>query len=238
MKAILIGYGEIGKAVYTVFSKNHQIQIQDLRKSNNFNIEAGTKADILIITIPYSENFVRIVKNYKKRFKIKSTLIFSTTAIGTCRQLKAVHSPVEGKHPYLVKSIRKGKRWIGGVDFRIMRFFREAGFKKRDIFLLADSEWTEFLKLRSTSLYGLNIEFARYSNKVASKLKMPFATVRRFNNDYNVLYKKLGMSEYSRYILNPPKGKIGGHCILPNAKILNNDFPHVFLDEILKRKKA
>jgi len=236
MKAILIGYGEIGKAVYTVFSKKHNISIHDPKQSKKYNVKAGTKADILIIAIPYGKNFVKIVKDYKKKFDTNSILIFSTTAIGTCRKLGAVHSPVEGRHPNLAKSILKSRRWVGGMNIKVLSFLIQSGFKKKKIFLLKNSEWTEFLKLRSTSLYGVNIEFARYSNKVATKLKMPFENVKFFDNDYNEMYKELGMPEFSRYILEPPKGKIGGHCVVPNAKILNKDFPHIFLNEIFKKK--
>jgi len=234
MKAILCGYGEIGKAVFKVFSKYHKIQIHDPYQS--LEVSKGTKADILLVAIPYSSAFVNIVSKYQKYFKIKTTIVFSTTAIGTCRQLNAVHSPVEGKHPNLAKSIKIHKRWIGGTNINALDFFSKAGFKSKNTEILRKSEWTEFLKLRSTSLYGVNIEFARYSKEVADNLKMPFENIQQFDKDYNKLYQELKMPQYSRYILTPPKGKIGGHCVTSNSKILNKQYPNNLLKEINKNR--
>ena len=237
MKAILIGYGEIGKAVFNVFSHDHEIIIHDVAKGIDYIAKNGERAEILIIAIPYSRHFEKIVKSYQEKFDIKSTLVFSTTQIGTCKRLKAVHSPVEGKHPNLAESIETGKRWIGGKDERVMRFFKEAGFKKEQLRVVEKPEFTEFLKLRSTTLYGVNIEFARYSNEVARELKMSFEEVRKFDEDYNELYRKMGMPWFARYILSPPKGKLGGHCVVPNAKKLKKLFPHSMLNEILKKRE-
>ena len=236
-KCILIGYGQIGKAVYGVFSKYHNILIHDPFISKKYVVKKGIKADILLVTIPYTDNFITQIKKYQKQFRnIKSTIIFATVAIGTCKKLNATHSPIEGKHPNLIKSLRIGKRWIGGATEKTLKFFIDAKYKRKDISLFPEASWTEFLKLRSTSLYGLNIEFARYSKIVADKLKISFNAIQEFDKDYNTLYKKLKMPQFSRYILTSPKGNTGGHCIVPNAKILDKQFPSIFLKEVYKNK--
>jgi len=235
MKALIIGYGEIGKAVFEVFKDFHTLCVHDPFHKKKYTVNRFT-GDILIIAIPYNDKFVDTVKEYQKKFDTKATLIFSTTAIGTCKELNAVHSPIEGKHPELAFSLRKGKRWVGGADAHVLNFFFQADFKLKDLEILPEPEWTEFLKLRSTSLYGVNIEFARYSKEVADKLNMPFEYIMNFDKNYNELYKKLKMPQFSRYILTPPKGEIGGHCVVPNAKILNKQFPNAMLGEIFKKK--
>lgn len=237
MKAILIGNGEIGKAIYTVFGKTHQIKIHDPWENLRNQVPAGEEADVLLVTIPYSDKFVKIIKDYQNSFKsIKATIVFSTTAIGTCSQLGAVHSPVEGRHPNLAKSIVIGKRWIGGYSAYAINFFKQGGFEISDMKVMPKPEYTEFLKLRSTSLYGLNIEFARYSKETADSLGMYFNSIKEFDEDYNYLYKHLKLPQFQRYILEPPEGNIGGHCVVPNAKILDKAYPSDFLKEIYKDK--
>lgn len=228
MKKIIIGYGEIGKALSDVF---HIKDIHDLDKGKI----CGGQFDLMLVAIPYSDNFIEIVNSYIEKFKIKETIIFSTVAIGTTRKIpNAVHSPVEGKHPELAYSIRKAKRWVGGYSKLVDEFFKEHDFNP----VYVTPETTEFLKLRSTSLYGLNIEFARYSKEVCDKLEINYHHVKQFDLDYNILYKHLGMPQYQRYILYPPKGNEKGHCITPNAKILNEQFPSIFLEEIIRDKEA
>lgn len=225
MKIVLVGYGEIGSSLYEVFSKYAQIEICDI------NREVEGEFDMMFVAIPYTENFVDIVKNYQQKHKPKSTIIFSTVAIGTSSKLGAVHSPVEGMHPTLADSIRRAIRWVGGESTDFINLLKEVRINFKQV---EKPEHTEFLKLRSTSLYGVNIEYARYCKKVADELEMDFQYVKDFDLDYNKLYKDLGRENYQRYILTPPEGKIGGHCVVPNAKLLDEQFPDDFLKRIYK----
>lgn len=232
MNVTIVGYGEIGKAFEEVLKPTAEVSIYDkmdweINGTNN-------NVDVLIIAFPYDEFFKSEVWKYKNHFNPKKTVIVSTVPIGTCRELEAIHSPVEGKHPRLADSIRKGTRWVGGSNaFNVTQLFEEANLEVRQV---KESEFTEFLKLRSTSLYGVNIEFARYSKSVANKIDMDFELVKEFDRDYNNLYKELGMSQFQRYILDPPEGKIGGHCVVPNAEILDKQYPHNYLKDIYDPK--
>jgi hypothetical protein len=230
-KTLLLGYGEIGKAVYELLKKFHEIDIVDLKQEQVSRPMEDN--DILLVTIPYSDKFVQTVQQYQDKIKPKATIIFSTVAIGTCRLLNAVHSPIEGKHPKLLDSLKIMKRWVGGNNTEVNKFFWNAGIK---VMQVPNPEFTEFLKLRSTSLYGVNIEFARYSKEVADKLEMPFELVKEFDSDYNELYSSLGLTQFQRYILDAPVGKIGGHCVRENSIILDEQYPNVFLKEIYKDK--
>jgi hypothetical protein len=228
---LLFGFGEIGKALYDVFKNSHNIDILSLDYKNLSRDLLDNK--ILLIAIPYSERFFSIVEKIQKDVQPEATIIFSTVAIGTCARLNAVHSPIEGRHPNLAESIRVMRRWVGGENKIANQFFWNAGIKTKNV---PEASYTEFLKLRSTSLYGVNLEFARYSKKVADKLDMNFELVREFDTDYNKLYKKLDLPQFQRYILDAPVNKIGGHCVVPNALILDKQFPSVFLKEIYLNK--
>ena len=226
-----MGNGEIGKSFKEVLKSTAKVSIYD-RVSSEDCLE---KTDILIIAFPYyGDSFCSEVKRYQGMTDPKDTVIVSTVPIGTCRRVNAVHSPVEGKHPHLAESIRKGIRWVGGSNaFNVTQLFEEANLEVRQV---KEPEFTEFLKLRSTSLYGVNIEFARYSKDVADKIDMDFELVKEFDQDYNNLYKELDMPQFQRYILDPPEGKIGGHCVVPNAEILDKQYPHNYLKNIYDPK--
>lgn len=242
MNCILVGYGEIGKAVNEVYGKAHKIDVIDKRLQRD---RYSSKYDLMLVAIPYSDDFVDIVLRYKKRFKPEGTIIFSTVQIGTTAQIhNAVHSPVEGKHPELAQSIRTMTRWVGGADevdehiAPLILDFLAVPIKGRKLNLevVSSSSFTEFLKMASTSLYGVNIEFARYRNSVAKELGMDYELVKKFDLDYNKLYKGLGMTQFQRYILDPPKGDLGGHCVTPNSVLLDKQFPSLFLKEIYRKK--
>lgn len=227
MKAIIVGYGEIGKALETVFSPFHEISVCDIGYTSDWK-----DCDILLVSIPYSDKFVEIVEKYQDRYKPKATIIFSTVAIGTTSGIKnAVHSPVEGKHPELAESIKSMRRWVGGENEDVLAFLKIA---KMDVIVVKEPEFTEFLKLRSTSKYGINIEFARYEKSVCDSIGMDFILIKEFDCDYNHLYRKMGIRKFQRYILDPPEGEIGGHCIVPNAKILDEQYPSELLKQIYK----
>lgn len=237
-KAILVGYGEIGKAVKEVFKNDIDIDVCDLKFMEHEYYDESY--DLMFVAFPYDDDFVHNVGLYEHRFKPQGTIIFSTIQIGTIDKLSkfmdVVHSPVEGKHPDLADSIRFMTRWVGGIDsttsLEIMMFFANSGL---DLRLVIDAKATEFLKLSSTSLYGVNIEFARYRKSVCDSLGIDYNLVKEFDKDYNELYKKLGLEQYQRYILDPPKGIISGHCVVPNAKILDKLFPSELLKRIFRR---
>ena len=219
LNIILVGYGEIGKSVHKVWGENHLISVYD---PTNAPIKPQGRFDILLVAIPYNERFLKIVKDYQEEFRTQCTIIFSTVPIGTTSKLlAAVHSPVEGKHPLLEESIRIMPRWVGGEHPLATRFFGEGEFIQ-----LEKPEHTELLKLQSTTKYGLNIEYARYIKGICDELKMDYELVKDFDRDYNYLYDKLKMPYFSRYIIDAPVGPKGGHCVVPNARILNKQYPN------------
>lgn len=229
MKALLAGFGEIGKGMYEIFSKVHEVKIIDFTKGESAII---TKVDILLIAFPWSTNFDKDVIYYQTTTKATATIIFSTVPIGTCKRLNACHFPVEAKHPHIGRDVMLNKSNFFGLaegNKGALDFLRMSGINYRT---LLNTDWTEFLKLRSTAIYGLNIEFARYSHGVANQIGMIYDVIKEYDQAHNELTAERGTPEHSRYILDPPEGQIGGHCVVPNAKILDQQFPSVFLKEI------
>jgi hypothetical protein len=231
MKALLVGYGEIGKSVQTVFGSFHDLR-NVIDPKYNTQVE-NVEYDILLVAFGYSENFEEVVRQYQITFNIKHTIIFSTVPIGTCRRLNACHCPVEGKHPDLAESIKITSKWLGGSDEKCFEFVSSAGFDVK----ITEPEHTEFLKLRSTTVYGVNIEFARYSKECCDKLGMDYDLVKEWDTWVNKLYSDMNMGWATRYILDAPMGPKGGHCVTPNAKILDKIFPNDLVKIVAEEKK-
>lgn len=80
------------------------------------------------------------------------------------------------------------------------------------------------MKLYCTTLYGLNIIAEKEMWDFCKKHKLDFDIVYTdCNITYNEGYKKLGLSKFSKYVLEHKDGKIGGHCVIPNCELLNTD---------------
>lgn len=234
LKALLLGYGEIGKGMYEILSKVHTIQIHDPGKGILKTDDYGS-GGILLVAFPWSDDFVDIVNFWQTYLHPKATIIFSTVPIGTCSTLNACHFPVEAKHPHIARDVMLNDNcYLGGWDETVHRFLKDAGLRFR---ALMSPVYTEFLKLRSTAIYGINIEFARYSNEIAQKIGLDYQTIKEYDIAHNALTAKRGTPEHSRYILDAPEGNIGGHCVVPNAKILDEQYPSVLLKEIYKEKE-
>lgn len=226
-ESLIIGMGQVGNGLFNVLLGKTSVATRDKEQ-----VVIGRRIDILHICIPYSDDFKREVRGYKSLYNPKLTIVYSTVPIGTCEEIGVVHSPVEGKHPELAKSIMIAPRWLGSSDKELLGKAVDFWAPFTQVRALPSADYTEWLKLRSTAKYGINIVWSDYENKVSKEIGMDYSAIRQFDMDYNELYENLGLKDFKRYILNPPKGKIGGHCLVPNAKMLNEQFPNKWLEEI------
>jgi UDP-N-acetyl-D-mannosaminuronate dehydrogenase len=229
MQNLVIGMGEVGTAVAEVLSERYKIQTHGEDYEDIYG-----KIDALHICFPYSDNFIKYVRQYMKRFDPLVVIIYSTVPVGTTKKLgaKVVHSPIEGKHPKLRRSTKIFTRFIGynrGVSGTLAVRIWEPIV---NIKLIPDSDYTEFLKLASTSKYGINIVWAQYMANCAKELGMDYQLVKDWDRAYNSLYKQLKLVDYRKFVLDAPEGPIGGHCVVPNAEILDERFPSDLLKMI------
>lgn len=233
-RSLVIGKGQIGQSLYKVLKKHKSVFIRDVKGPQYSNI------DVLHIAFPYSETFVADVANYIEQYNPGLTIVYSTVPIGTCEQVGpyTVHSPIEGRHPHLATSIELGVRWIGcgDEDTAMMAVTFWSEFVKV-IRTTSSSKDTEFLKLRSTAKFGINLVWTDYEKSVADAIGMGFDALKQFDEDYNELYDNLGMHQFQRYILDAPEGRIGGHCVTPNAELLDKQYPNDMLKMISAMKK-
>ena len=163
-------------------------------------------------------------------------------APGTTKKLSkkfkgiVVHSPVRGLHPKLFEGIKTFVKYIGADNKKAGRLAKKhlegLGLKTK---LFFPSLTTELGKILDTTYYGLIIAWHGEMKKICDEVGVDFEKAATdFNKTYNEGYKKLGMPNVTRPVLYPPKNGIGGHCILPNAKILKKYFKSRALDFILE----
>lgn len=225
MKTLIIGYGEIGKALYSVLNAaGYDVYHRDIECS----IEISD-IDVMHICFPYSKTFVKSVSKYKKIYKPKYTVIHSTVAVGTSKKCKCYYSPVRGIHPHLETSLKTFVKYLAPNSDALKAYFEKAGIK------VEESEKTqtlEAMKLYCTTIYALNVIAEKEIWNFCKKHDLDFETVyTKCNQTYNEGYSKLGFPQYSKYVLTHKDGKIGGHCLIPNCKLLKTDIAKFILKQ-------
>ena len=220
---LIIGNGEVGQSLFNVLATLYRWSICIQDKNKNFYDFYG-KYDVIHICYPFVTYFIQITKEYIKQYNPKLVIIHSTVPIGITRKISpiAVHSPIRGTHPNLEEGIKTFVKYFGGKKAEeAAKIFSNTGivtqcFKK--------PETTEVIKLWDTFQYGVMIMLEKEIYKYCKQKKVDFNFVYKdANKTYNEGYKKLGRPELIRPVLKHVKGKIGGHCIIPNAKLLSID---------------
>ncbi|MSU54314.1 MAG: hypothetical protein EXS48_00540 [Candidatus Staskawiczbacteria bacterium] len=238
----ILGYGEIGKAIETFYKKP---KIKDLKRDDDlFGV------DVLHVCIPWSDNFIGILEKELRQIKPKLTIIHSTVIPGTTKKLAikfsgmVVHSPVRGVHPHLDKGIKTFIKYIGADNKKAgamaKKHLEGLGIKAR---IFSPSATTELGKILDTTYYGLCIAWHGEMKKISDKMGVDFGqAVTDFNITYNEGYARLGKHNVIRPVLSAPEQYIGGHCVVPNTKLLKKYFQSSAIDLILryeaKQKKA
>lgn len=225
----ILGFGEVGQAI-AKFYKNPKIK--------DINRDDGLKGvDVLHVCIPYSDNFVNLVKKEIKETEPKLTIIHSTVAPGATKKIggMAVHSPIRGVHPRLYEGIKTFVKYIGADNKTAAKMaekhLKDLGVKTK---IFNSSATTEIGKLLDTTYYGVVIAWHGEKKKLCDKMGVDFEqAVVDFNKTYNEGYKKLGMHHVVRPVLYAPNPHIGGHCIIPNAKLLKKYLSSKAIDLIL-----
>lgn len=246
IKVGVLGNGEVGNSMAQFYADNqsYALYIQDLKQQLSFG---DNILDILHVCIPWSENFINIVLDVLGTNASDDTVVVihssvpvgTTEVIGSAHQ-HTVHSPVRGVHPNIHEGIKTFVKFIG-ADFAATGKFVSDHFDSLNIpnAVVRKSRTTELMKLLDTTYYGICIAYHAYADKLCKELGVPFSVVMEDANlTYNGGYVQLGKANVVRPVLySPENGKIGGHCVIPNADILREtmgDDP--ILQAILRHK--
>lgn len=214
MRQVVIGAGQVGRAVAEVLG----VEAIDLDGHTGL-------ADVIHVCFPWSEFFEGSVLEYQARYQPDLTVIHSTVPVGTSRRLGAVHSPVTGRHPDLAESVRTFVKFFGGE-----RAAEAAAlFPMCRVEIVPDAETTEAGKLWATLQHGWLVALQKEAYRFAEAHGAdPDIAYRRFNEAYNEGYAALGDPWFLPTLRNMP-GPIGGHCVIPNARMTPSRIARVLL---------
>ena len=213
MVHLIVGYGEVGKGLHEVIGEAHY---HDLGGGS----WKDEHVDVVHICIPFvdSDSFNKEVEKWKSVGNL--VIVHSSVPIGTCDKLGVVHSPIRGVHPHLAEGIRTFVKYFGGNGAgEASRIFKTLGIRTK---IYRKAKTTEAIKLWDTTQYGRLIMLEKEIHEWCEKNDVPFSAVyTKANKDYNRGYTQLGMQHVVRPYLKHIEGPIGGHCVLPNAKLLD-----------------
>lgn len=224
---IIVGGGEIGQSMWEVLNS---AGVDVLIRDKESEIVGQFNYVHIAFGCPSQEEFIKAVKEYDEIYKPHTIIIHSTIAMGTVRQLgeKAVHVPIRGRHPHLEEGMREFVMYIGGNDStrvaQVANFYRGIGI---DVFQVDPNayppETTEALKLWCTTYLAWNLLFEKEMYRFCREHNLPFEIVyEHLNQTYNEGYTKLGEPQFTRPILKHVPGATGGHCQLPNCRLLKD----------------
>ena len=230
MKDVVVGLGEIGKPIFKLISKSFKTVGYDknpklIPKSNQKLMDLPTR--FLHICIPYNKSFDLNVKKLTKKFSPKGVIIHSTlqpkstSKLQTKFEIPIIYSPIRGVHKRMLYdlkrytkffSIEKNAPDIKWACSQYSRLMKKVGVKTK---LVSNPLTLELAKIVvDTSYYGWLINYAQMSQMIALK----------HNIDYDEMWSFA--EEIHKFLGNRPKmfpGYIGGHCVIPNLELLNDD---------------
>jgi UDP-N-acetyl-D-mannosaminuronate dehydrogenase len=213
-KVVVVGLGEVGKPLFELVSEHHDAVGADVSPLG----ERIKQPDILHICYPFEiKDFVGETVRYIRLFEPALTIINSTVGVGTTRAIgeragaAVVNSPVRGKHARMLEELRLYTKFVGAADpaagESAAQHFQSVGLRTK---ILSSPEASELAKLTETTYFGLMIAWAQELERYCDQT----------GADYNEV-----ISFFEEIKFFPPvkyfPGVIGGHCVMPNIKILS-----------------
>jgi UDP-N-acetyl-D-mannosaminuronate dehydrogenase len=232
-RVVIVGLGEVGLPLLNILSKTYDCVGVDM------TVEIDSPCSVLHLCYPFQiRDFIGVSADYIAKYHPQLTMIHSTVAPGTTRELqratatdRIVFSPVRGKHARMESDMLHYKKFVAASSSEIAQeaalHLAKAGFKT-DSF--PTPEIGELSKLIETTYLGILVGWAQ--------------EIERFTNRYGGSAKDVNafIEEIDYLPRNIFPGYIGGHCIMPNIEILRSHLNSRFLDAVvesneLKRKQ-
>lgn len=223
MRQLVIGLGEAGGPLREIIGCDGW----DSREAPDRECPRGS--DVLHVAFPYRADFVEYVKWYQARqTKDCLVIIHSTVPIGTTAKLaNAVHSPIQGQHHNMKEALLKIPKWVGGMRApEAAGILGQAGFTCR---VFPAPEHTEALKLICLAKYGVDIAMAKLAREIGNDVGLSQDAIRYWDLNYNQHVPP----RLRRALIDPQPGPIGGHCVVPGVRLLDQSHPRDILKGVL-----
>ena len=230
-KDVIVGLGEIGKPIFKILSKK-QLTVGYDTNSKFMNEKIFKKyqsyeTSFLHIAIPVSAKFDNHVISLYKKFRPECITIHSTISPGTTDRLQKklpipiIYSATRGVHKRMLKDLKRytkfyaispkapKKKWASSKFAQIMK---KCGIKTKK---MSKPETLELAKIIcDTSYLGWLVNYAQLSNIIAIEHEVDYDEMWSFSD------------EIQEFLGNRPKmypSFIGGHCVIPNLNLINNE---------------
>ena len=229
-KDIVAGLGEIGLPILKLVSKKEIVVGYDLNEKlmnkNKFKKFQTIPTSFLHIAIPVTAKFDSNLIALFKKLQPECIVIHSTISPGTIERLQKkisvpiIYSATRGVHKRMLEDIKRytkffaisknapRKTWAVQTYSKKMKKY---GVKTKQ---MSKPETLELAKiLCDTSYLGWLINYSQITNVIAKSHNVNYDEMWTFSDE---IHKILG---------NRPKiypGYIGGHCVIPNLELINN----------------
>ena len=229
-KDIVAGLGEIGMPLLKLISKKENAIGYDLDKKlmnqTKFKKFQDLQTRFLHIAIPVTKSFNSNVIKLYEQFMPECIVIHSTISPGTTEQLQKklkiplIFSATRGVHKRMLKDLQRytkffaisksaSKKEWAAIEYR--KTMMNCGIKTQR---MSKPETLELAKiLCDTSYLGWLINYAQLTNTIAIQHNVDYDEMWKFSDE---IHELLG---------NRPKmfpGFIGGHCVIPNLDLMQN----------------
>ena len=230
-KDIVAGIGEIGKPILKLLSK-HGVVVgfdsnPDLMDERKFEKYESLKTSFLHIAIPVTGKFINNVLKLYKKFQPECIVIHSTIKPGMTEKLQeklsipVIYSATRGVHKRMVYDLKRYTKFFvisanaprgKWATTRYVQSMKRCGVKTKK---MSKPETLELAKIIcDTSYLGWLVNYAQLSNVIAIEHGVDYDEMWSFSD------------EIQEFLGNRPKmypSFIGGHCVIPNLNLINNE---------------
>ena len=229
-KDIVVGLGEIGNPILKILSKKNIVVGFDLNRGLmdkiKFEKYKNLETSFLHIAIPVTDKLITNILKLYKKFLPECIIIHSTIKPGTTEKLQkkipipVIYSATRGVHKRMIYDLKRyikffvisanapRSKWASS---RYVKVMKGCGIKTKK---MSNPETLELAKIIcDTSYLGWLVNYAQLSNMIAIQYGIDYDEMWSFSDE---IHRNLG---------NRPKmypGYIGGHCVIPNLELINN----------------
>ena len=245
-KNIVAGLGEIGTPILQLLSKKTicvgydlNPKLMDKEKFHRYN---SLKTSFLHICIPFTKDFSKLVQSLFEKFQPECIVIHSTVSPYTTKNLQrqisvpVIYSATRGVHKRMLNDLKRYTKFFAldkkapkakWASLAYSKQMQKCGIKTKKMSNTITLELAKIIV--DTTYYGWLINYSQLSNMIATQYGADFDEMWSFSDE---IHKFLG---------NRPKmypGYIGGHCVIPNLELVNDETLNIIdkINSIYKKK--
>jgi len=245
-KQIVVGVGEIGEPIFKLLSKGDLVVSYDIDPKKydikKFKKYENLKTSFLHICIPFTKNFIENVISLHSKFNPEIIVIHSTISPNTTKKIQqmltipVIYSATRGVHKRMLNDLKRYTKFFAVEPYAprakwatntYSKILKKCGVRTKRMMTPITLELAKIVV--DTSYYGWLIIYAQLSKQISDS----------HNVDYDEMWSFA--DEIQKYLGNRPKmfpGYIGGHCVIPNLVLINDQNLDIIkeLNEIYAKK--